>query len=1493
LEDRLSPATLIFNTTADNTTQDNFLTLREAILLVNNSGNATAALGRSLTAAEANQVSGTFGTNDTVTFNIAPSGMQTIQVASALPTIMHPVVIDGNTGAGSGWQANSLPLTGATAGDNAVWTVTLDGSLIGSGGDGLAIAAGGSTVQGLVIQNFSSDIHLTTNGNDLIAGNYLSNAIQGVFVDNVPNNTVGGTTAGARNVCGVNWGVEILGPAATGNQVQGNYIGTDGRQLLTAGLSSNNPVFGVLIINSGSNIVGGTSPGAGNVISNNGRCIQIGGTNNSPASGNVVQGNYIGLNAAGTAFPIGGGPAIGIRLFGTTSHTTIGGTTPAARNVIAGSLGITLDPGAGLSLPTANVVQGNYIGTNAAGNAALLPSGFSIGGVQDSGSNNTIGGVDTNAPGAPLAGAGNLISGFPTAVALSNFSSGSQLQGNLIGTDATGTRPIPSGLGVHVGGSNNLIGGTTPGVGNTIAFNNGPAVSVFGTGVSIEENVIYGNNDINGSTGPAIDNLGQDGDSLTTLVDTNWPGGPFTGTDNSSISNVMLTQSGSTLTYSGTLTNGLPNMRYLVYLNVTSLDGNYWGSYYTFLTTDATGQVSFANLSYPAPSGFPNTQGSLPAFAQSSVAHSLGNHDQNFPVLTSASNSASGTTVSGTLNGQANTSFRIEFFSNTAPDPTGYGQGQTYLGFTNVTTDSTGNASFLVTLPGATPAGQVLSATATNLATRDTSEFSLDITVRAASGTGASIVLSGGTNPGSVQASLNGTALPTFIGSGPLYVQDSTTAPDTYTVSFGSTLTTPITVVGNGNDTLTANGSTDPNTSNYIIKTSGNPSTISWASASGPPAEIVTYSGTQAPTINGGAGPNFITDPGSGTIINGGPRQNTITITATSGSGVVINGGPSTSTNTYIINMGSLLGPVTINSTTGTCTVTVYAPGGSNTLTLSSTQLTGAGQTINLNLGSTATSLTVDGSAGNNQLIVQGTPPAPVTDGRGHVAPTVGAIVAPSAPVTIGTTISASAPFTEPDGSSVTAVWAWGDGSTTSVPLTGSTGTVNGTHAYAADGVYTVTLTVTNPNRQSGQSVFQYVVVYNPGAGFVTGGGWITSPAGAYPANPALTGPANFGFNARYQSGQTVPTGNTEFQFPAANLNFYATGYAWLVITTNQAQYQGSGTLNGAGNYGFLVTALDNGGSTPDKFRLKIWDKNNNNAVIYDTQPGAPTTAAPTMPLGGGRIQVHTNAQLAAGGARPAGDVAPLTPGVLQPVIQEAIVRWQAAGIDNQQLSTLRHVTVGIAAFPGPWLGMAFAGAVWIDQDAAGYGCYVDVSPASDAAFPAGPGSAAFGKMDLLTVVTHELGHELGLDDTDGPGLMAVTLPPGTRRLPGGEPEAGFAAGPVAAARPGLAQPARATVPEAPDRLGLLGGEVLPGRVAGEGWAAFGVFDLAWTTARRRMLAAESLRPAFAKDLNPARLARTVDPTAGAETLDRVFSGDGVPWLGDVLADQLAGAAVN
>jgi hypothetical protein len=152
------------------------------------------------------------------------------------------------------------------------------------------------------------------------------------------------------------------------------------------------------------------------------------------------------------------------------------------------------------------------------------------------------------------------------------------------------------------------------------------------------------------------------------------------------------------------------------------------------------------------------------------------------------------------------------------------------------------------------------------------------------------------------------------------------------------------------------------------------------------------------------------------------------------------------------------------------------------------------------------------------------------------------------------------------------------------------------------------------------------VVIYDPNGGFVTGGGWINSPAGAYVPNPALVGKASFGFVSKYQNGASVPTGNTEFQFRTASFNFSSTIYQWLVVAGAKAQYKGSGTVNGSGNYGFLLKATDgqiNGGGGTDKFRIKIWDKNNNDAVVYDNQINGSESADPTTTLGGGSIVVH------------------------------------------------------------------------------------------------------------------------------------------------------------------------------------------------------------------------------------------------------------------------------
>jgi len=150
------------------------------------------------------------------------------------------------------------------------------------------------------------------------------------------------------------------------------------------------------------------------------------------------------------------------------------------------------------------------------------------------------------------------------------------------------------------------------------------------------------------------------------------------------------------------------------------------------------------------------------------------------------------------------------------------------------------------------------------------------------------------------------------------------------------------------------------------------------------------------------------------------------------------------------------------------------------------------------------------------------------------------------------------------------------------------------------------------------------VPVYDPSGGFVTGGGWIMSPVGAYAPNPSLSGKATFGFVSKYQKGATVPSGNAQFQFLVASFKFNSTSYDSLVVAGAKAQFKGSGSINGTDDYGFMLTAIDGqilGGGT-DKFRIKIWDKTGG-AVIYDNQLGASDTSDPTTALGGGSILIH------------------------------------------------------------------------------------------------------------------------------------------------------------------------------------------------------------------------------------------------------------------------------
>ena len=151
------------------------------------------------------------------------------------------------------------------------------------------------------------------------------------------------------------------------------------------------------------------------------------------------------------------------------------------------------------------------------------------------------------------------------------------------------------------------------------------------------------------------------------------------------------------------------------------------------------------------------------------------------------------------------------------------------------------------------------------------------------------------------------------------------------------------------------------------------------------------------------------------------------------------------------------------------------------------------------------------------------------------------------------------------------------------------------------------------------------MVVYNPEGGFVTGGGWINPPQGAYTGDPSLTGKANFGFVSKYKKGATIPTGQTEFKFKVADLNFHSASYDWLVITGHGAMYKGTGTINGLGNYGFMLSAVDEAltpSTNVDLFRIKIWDTSTDN-IVYDNGLSAEEDVDPTTIIEGGSVVIH------------------------------------------------------------------------------------------------------------------------------------------------------------------------------------------------------------------------------------------------------------------------------
>ena len=342
---------------------------------------------------------------DLIAFDIPGDGPHTIQPTSPLPTIKTPVIIDGYT------EPGAVP---ATFDATATMMIEIDGSLAGST-DGLVLTSGGSTVRGLVVNRFQSDgvgrfgtqILVNSGSDNIIEGNYLGTDVAGAASYYMPgyaniqrygivlqetvaqggtNTIIGGIHPAARNIVSgfAGAGVLAFGESATGIQIIGNYVGTDA----TGSQALGNDTGVNFESESHHNYIGGTEPGAGNLISGNlGYGVVIGSGGRSPVA-NTVQGNTIGTDLSGTvALPNGMG---GIQLLA-AERTAVGGSDPGAGNVISGNQGDGINITVGELASVGTLIQGNWIGTARDGSEILGNTGH---GISLAGFDSRVGGIE-------------------------------------------------------------------------------------------------------------------------------------------------------------------------------------------------------------------------------------------------------------------------------------------------------------------------------------------------------------------------------------------------------------------------------------------------------------------------------------------------------------------------------------------------------------------------------------------------------------------------------------------------------------------------------------------------------------------------------------------------------------------------------------------------------------------------------------------------------------------------------------------------------------------------------------------------------------------------------------------------------------------------------------------------------------------------------------------------------------------------------------------
>lgn len=685
---------------------------------------------------------------DLISFNIPGSGVHTIQPLSELPTITDPLDIDGYSQPGS--ARNTLP-----SGDNAELKIELDGSQAGLS-HGLIVTSGSSAFRGLVINQFARDgIRIEGLGGNTVEGSYIGvdstgqlargNGTSGIgqpaasffefepafgieIIGGSSDNIIGtnGDNAGdfgERNVISSNLKADVFisGLGTDRNIVAGNFIGTNADGTGSFGQVAQGPFnYNVgVFVNGGSrsNRIGTDGNGTADIAERNILSGHVGNTGraddhhssrgieianlSSPTTTlglNTVAGNFIGTDVTGTQ-KIGNGVGVGLWLsdqnrIGTNSDG-VGDTTEL--NLVSGNgVGVLLNGS------NRNTIAGNYVGTDVTGstNTATVAGdlGNSTGIWLLSSASNMVGGTAT--------GAGNLVSGntyYGIQLQGNNNPSDSGadeniVQGNLVGTDVSGTIGLSNGgYGIFVNSNRNLIGGSSAAARNVVAASGnvvgGDGIAVFGFSNAIQGNYI--GTDITGTQ--SLGNSGfpnfLQGNGIRIFAGTgNAVGGVGAGEGNLIAFNVG----------AGVLVSGTDTINNSIRGNTIRNNGGLGIDLAPVILNGTGVTANDADVDDDADVG-PNGY-------------------QNFPSIATAQVSSGGTLITGELQTKPNTTLWVDVYSNSSPDSSGYGEGATYLGSFQASTDSFGRVSFSNNVPGVAPSGAYISATATG--PDGTSEFS-------------------------------------------------------------------------------------------------------------------------------------------------------------------------------------------------------------------------------------------------------------------------------------------------------------------------------------------------------------------------------------------------------------------------------------------------------------------------------------------------------------------------------------------------------------------------------------------------------------------------------------------------------------------------------------------------------------------------------------------------------------------------------------------------